>query len=808
MKKRPTLHLICNAHLDPVWQWRWEEGCSEALSTFGSAVDILHDYPALIFNHNEAVLYRWVQQYQPDLFREIRKLVRAGRWCISGGWYLQPDVNLPGLESLIRHVSEGRRFIQKHFDARPIVAYNFDSFGHSGGLPQVLTGAGYRMYIHMRPQNPDLTLPSDLYRWRGVDGSEILTYRIAVGLYHTERDNILQRLEEGTELALRLNRDVPVFWGIGNHGGGATREDLEKIEEFSAREKRVFVVHSTAERLYRALKPFAKNAPVVTGDLQRVFTGCYTSIAALKHRAGRSLAGIVQTEALAAATWWSAGVRYPSNELADAWRDHLFNDCHDILPGSCTESAALDALDSYGRASETSRRLRLNAVNRTGGGTARPLYVPVTVANGNPSLRRVPVEVECMLDLRPKWTGTWHLTLHDLSGNELSCQEEQPESLLPFNGWRRKVTFMATLPGVGVAHYEIRIQKGERAPSHGRPAVDCTLDARTHLLTGLRTPDGHECLAGPAPQFLVVADDGDSWGADRWSYRDVLSKFDVEPGSALLVHDGSVRSVDETVLNYHKSSVVVRTIRYADFPAIELRLRIQWNEERARLKLALPTTLHQDSVWCEVPGGAIARRADGQEHVHGRWCMLGGEKENDAALGIVHDGAHGFDAQDGEIRFSILRSAAYCHEQGFSLGTSPARKYMDQGVHERRFLLLAGSRASVLPQLACLADWLAAPPAVYAHLPIRKRLNAALTRPEGLLRIDKQNIRVIAMKRSWDGKSLVIRFHETSGVRTRVSMALAHPSRRGILTFAPFEIKTVRIERSGRLHEVALIEEV
>ena len=149
---KPTVHLICTAHLDPVWQWRWEEGAAEALATFGTAADILDEHPDLIFCHNEAVLYQWVEEHDPPLFRRITKLVRAGRWAVSGGWYLQPDANLPGLESLVRQIAEGRLYFREKFGAAPVVAYNFDSFGHCGGLPQVLKQAGYEMYIHMRPQ--------------------------------------------------------------------------------------------------------------------------------------------------------------------------------------------------------------------------------------------------------------------------------------------------------------------------------------------------------------------------------------------------------------------------------------------------------------------------------------------------------------------------------------------------------------------------------------------------------------------------------------------------------------------------------
>ena len=213
---KPTIHLICNAHLDPVWQWRWEEGCSEALSTFRNAVQLLKEHDGLIFNHNEAILYQWVQQYDPALFKEIQSLVRKGRWAISGGWFLQPDVNMPGTESLIRQILAGRAYFKEYFNVEPKVACNYDSFGHSAGLPQILKLAGYKMYIHMRPQQDTMAIPSDLYRWRGVDGSVMPAYRISVGLYHTEFSNLEQRLREGTEYALKARpRHRPV---LGNRG--------------------------------------------------------------------------------------------------------------------------------------------------------------------------------------------------------------------------------------------------------------------------------------------------------------------------------------------------------------------------------------------------------------------------------------------------------------------------------------------------------------------------------------------------------------------------------------------------------------
>ena len=810
---KPTIHLICNAHLDPVWQWRWEEGCGEALSTFGTAVRMLEQHKRLIFNHNEAVLYQWVHDLDPSLFRRIRKLVQEKRWCISGGWDIQPDANLPGTESLIRHIAEGRGFFKKHFQSTPVVAYNFDSFGHSGGLPQILRKAGYQLYIHMRPQEHELPLPADLYRWKGVDGSEILAYRIAVGLYHTERDNIEQRLEEGQELALRLKRDVPVFWGIGDHGGGATEEDLERIDAFMRRTLDVKIIHSSTEKFYQALRPYADRAPVVEGDIQRVFTGCYTSLSRLKRRAVASLAEITQAESLAALAWWSGNMAYPAEQLHDAWSNHLFNDFHDILPGSCTEPAERDALDQYGRASTAARRVRMGTAAALNGGKQRKLYIPVTVLNTNPSCPRVPVEAECMLDLRPKWTGTWHLKLYAMDGTEVPCQEEQPESLLPFNGWRRKVSFFADLPHAGAARYELRIIEGPPAKNDIVPAINHSIDPLSGLIMSLDAGDGRECLTGPMFQPVVVDDDGDSWGADRWSYRTVLGRFAPVPGSFGLVHPGPVRRIVESAFAWGASTMVIRTISYPMWPVTELQFRVHWNEKRKRLKLAIPTVFNEESVLCEIPGGAIHRPADGEEHVHGRWCMLEGAIDGrPSALAIINSGQHGFDFRYGEIRLSVLRSAAYCHEQGYTLSDPPSRKYMDQGVHEFRMLVTAGDAGDVRQRVAGLADWLNAPPAVYTHLPIgearKGEMVPATTKgATSFFGLSAANVRLCACKRSDDGRALIIRLQETSGSGRNALLAMAVPKLSLRLAFQPFEIKTIRIDKKGHWQEVQMVEE-
>jgi alpha-mannosidase len=116
------LFLICNAHLDPVWLWTWEEGAAEAISTFRAAAGMCEEYDGFIFCHNEAVLYQWIQEYEPDLFVRIQALVKEKKWHIMGGWYLQPDINMPAGESIVRQIMTGRRYFKKYFGVAPETA--------------------------------------------------------------------------------------------------------------------------------------------------------------------------------------------------------------------------------------------------------------------------------------------------------------------------------------------------------------------------------------------------------------------------------------------------------------------------------------------------------------------------------------------------------------------------------------------------------------------------------------------------------------------------------------------------------------
>ena len=275
------LHLICNAHLDPVWQWEWEEGLGAVISTFTVAVELCEQSDGFVFNHNEALLYQWVEEYAPELFEKIQRLVQNGKWHIMGGWFLQPDCNMPSGESLVRQILVGREYFKRKFDVTPTTAYNIDTFGHSRGLVQILKKSGYDSYVCMRPGGNYLEVPY-VFDWVGYDGSEIKVCRIDHP-YNTLLGTAAQSITEYID----SHQDIDVAlrcWGIGDHGGGPSKIDLKQVSELIGANSDVEIIHSTPEQFFEDYIQSVDVTYKLAEALNPQFVGCYTSQCRIKNR--------------------------------------------------------------------------------------------------------------------------------------------------------------------------------------------------------------------------------------------------------------------------------------------------------------------------------------------------------------------------------------------------------------------------------------------------------------------------------------------------------------------------------------------
>ena len=340
--KMKKLFMVCNAHLDPVWLWNWQEGAAAAIATFRTAADICEESEGFVFCHNEALLYSWVEEYEPALFQRIRRLVEAKKWHIMGGWYLQPDCNLPSGESILRQIIAGKRYFMEKFHAAPTVAVNFDTFGHSRGLVQILRKCGYTGYLFMRPGKELLELPSRNIRWRGFDGSEILAHRLdcsyGSAMGHAAQDAESWCRDEASE-------SISLFtWGVGNHGGGPSRRDVAELDRWIHAQPQIQAVHSTPEAFFQALEDESVDAPVFAGDLRPVFVGCYTAQARVKQLHRELENHLFAAEKLLTAAAVQGLTAYPSAQLHEAEQDLLFAEFHDILPGTTIQECEADSI--------------------------------------------------------------------------------------------------------------------------------------------------------------------------------------------------------------------------------------------------------------------------------------------------------------------------------------------------------------------------------------------------------------------------------------------------------------------------------
>ena len=338
--EKKKIHMICNAHIDPIWQWDWPEGVSATLSTFYTAAKLADEFD-YVFCHNEVTVYKYIEEYAPELFEKIKKLIKAGKWHVMGGWYLQPDCNMPSGESFVRQIREGQRYFKEKFGVTPTTAINLDPFGHSVGLVQIVKKCGQDSYMFMRPFSYELSLNDNQFIWRGLDGSEIKATRISgygSGLGRSARV-IRDRAN---------NQNVPVgvaLWGVGNHGGGPSYKDLCDIKEQLLTDTDIEFVHSTPEDFFKEINPTS----TVDKSLRISMPGCYTSTYRVKKLHAQLEKEIYMAEKLASVAYMKGAIdTYPEKELKTAVEDLLNSEFHDVLPGTsvqCGEDAGIRYLN-------------------------------------------------------------------------------------------------------------------------------------------------------------------------------------------------------------------------------------------------------------------------------------------------------------------------------------------------------------------------------------------------------------------------------------------------------------------------------
>ncbi len=322
-----TVHMVGNAHLDPVWLWRRGAGIDATIATCRTACDLLDAYPEPCFTKADVWAYAMLEQYAPDVLARVAGHAQSGRWCPVGGWWVQPDCNFPLRESFHMQARLGQQFLARHFGRRATVGYNVDSFGHTAYLPSMLQQMDMPYYVFMRPGRDEMTLPDGPFRWRSPDGAAVTAFRI-VGSYATQTLLELQRnIEQTLESTPAGAAHTMCFYGVGDHGGGPTREQVEWISQHKSMHQGVRLAFSDPARFFASLTKSATDLPEFGGELQQHAIGCYSVDHGYRQTLRRSERLALQVD---------SGL----GEQRDAlWQQIAFGQFHDLAGGCSTPSA-------------------------------------------------------------------------------------------------------------------------------------------------------------------------------------------------------------------------------------------------------------------------------------------------------------------------------------------------------------------------------------------------------------------------------------------------------------------------------------
>jgi len=757
------LHMIGNAHIDPVWLWRWPEGCAEAIGTCWAAIDRLEEHEGFVFTRGEAQIYAWIEAFDPALFARIRTFIAAGRWVVVNGWWVQPDCNIPSGEAFIRQALYGKRYFRERFGIEVPVGYNVDSFGHAATLPMLLRHTGSTAYVFMRPGPHEMEVPADFFDWRSPDGSTVPTFRIPIA-YGTWAHNMSfdEKIDRHLEMSAKAGQPFMCFYGVGNHGGGPTRETIATIDRRKAAGDPL--AFSDPNRFFSETVSLPR--PTVATELQFHAIGCYAAASRLKQLNRLAEARLSQAET-AATLAHRGGAPYPTAELTTLWQKLLFNQFHDTLGGTAIESACIDAERELGAVISGADAI-LNGGVRHLSASVRPgpdgRDATLFLANFNATDFDGLVEAQPWAD----FDSSSARQLLDEDGQPVPFQYVQPEGLT--NGLQR-ILFWVAIPGFG--YRLLRYAKdtaGLVPPSVAAPPTPLVghvvetggwrmeIDPATGAIARLvNRSSGLSVFTGAAHRGVIVDDPTDTWshGIDRFGFDGEATRLE----RVITVEDGPLRRAVEIITSAGKSTLTTRVLLPADADLpVELQVRLDWREQRKLLRLAYP--LAGSRFEYEIAAGWVERPDDGREVSGQRWVRA---VRSDATVSLANDAKYSYAAKDGVLYITALRSPPFAHHDPVVLPEGASPRWMDQG--EQQFSLrigVGGTRRDAMR----LADELLKPPVVTPHV---ARGGTAPARGQWL-QVESASGAVIALKKAENGDDMVLRAIALDEVADRVAV--------------------------------------
>jgi alpha-mannosidase len=676
--KRFTLVFNSNAHIDAAWLWRKDETIEVCANTFTSVLDMMDVRPDFTYTQSAAAYYEWMERLRPEIFRRIQQRVRDGRWEIVGGMWIEPDCNLIGGESWNRQLLYAKRYLSSRFGVDVRVGWNPDSFGYNWNMPLFYRMAGIDAFITQKiGWNDTNVFPHRLFWWTSPDGSKILAY-FPFDYVNEVSDpyrivDWLRQYEANTGFQTMM-----VLFGVGDHGGGPTDEMLDRIERLKSIDLYPTIRYATAEQFLGWLRTQdLSTVPVWNDELYLEYhRGTYTTQARTKaqHRGSEQLLTNAEKFSLFAS---GAGRSYNGAALESAWREVLFNQFHDILPGSSIREVYLDADESYAWAQRIGRYELTSSLKALAGqattNAVQGAYAAVVFNSlgwTRAGLATVPL---------PEGSGEPYLVL-DEEGRLI------PSQIVSTGPYSRELIFVArSIPPFGYRTFTLRTGTAEAMPGalrgdgttiengRFRVTVDPTSGSISQIVDKALSL---ELLSGPGNALQVLEDRPQAW--DAWNIGLTGVEYPTTIRSAEIVERGPVRMVLRVRSDYRKpgteaaypttqfpTTFFVQDITlYDGIDRIDFRTQVDWWETKTMLKVAFPLAVQDTAATYEIPYGTIRRSTQRRTSLDSarfevpthRWADLSGEA---FGVSLLNRAKYGYDTRGSTMRISLLRSPVW-----------------------------------------------------------------------------------------------------------------------------------------------------
>jgi len=818
--RSPVVTAVGHTHIDVAWLWTLGQTREKTARSFSTVLRLMEQYPEYSFMSSQPQLYEYIKEDHPRMYEEIKKRIAEGRWEADGAMWLEADCNIPSGESLVRQILFGKRFFKEEFGVESRSLWLPDVFGYSAALPQIMKKSGIDYFMTTKISwNQFNMMPNDTFLWRGLDGSEVLTYFVTTCNYNKSLgDNITfsDRFSKTTYTGIinanqvmgtwrryqnkDINEETMMLYGYGDGGGGPTKEMLEQARRLQygipGLPRLQLGSHSSfLDRLYdRVINN--KELPRWVGELYLEYhRGTYTSMARNK-RYNRKCEFLYQYAELLSVMSMLMEHSYPEAELKRGWKTILLNQFHDIIPGSSIKEVYDESHRQYEEILQSGNSILKAAADKIT--AALDLKQKSIVVFNNLSYNRddiVELDISEAADIKG---------VSDLEGNTGDIQLVE--------GGRKLLFFAKGVPSKGYRAYGLSDRSKE-------PAVCCSYADRVYenkffrlvfdedfnIISLYDRQSRREVIGdGERANVLQAFEDRpmnwENWDIDIYYKRKLWEVNELI--SAELTEQGPVRSCLRLERSFCDSRIVQYIYMYKDIPRIDFKTQVDWKEKNILLKAAFPVAVNANRATYEIQYGNVER----ETHSNTSWDMakfeVCGHKWADLSEGaygvsLLNDCKYGYDIKDGIMRLTLLKSGTYPNPEA------------DLGRHEFTY--------SIYPHRGTWRESETVPMAYSLNAPMHAVLEEAHTGVLGstysLLSLDRDNCIVEAVKKAEDDEGVIIRLYEYKNMREQVQMTFGReidscyecdlledneksmPLHGGSMSFEllPYEIKTFKV---------------